>query len=346
MAVLLTGGAGFIGSHVAAALLESGQDVVSADNYSNSQPQIIGLVEKAAAWTVKSGQTGHIGSIRAYDIDIKNSAALDEVFSDNNISAVIHLAGFKSVPESTADPLKYYVNNVGGSISLLSAMERHNCKTVVFSSSATVYNPSKVQPLTEDMPAGDTANPYGRTKFMIERMICDLCAADPAYSAVLLRYFNPIGAHGSGFIGEDPRGVPNNLMPYIAQVAAGRRPALGVFGADYPTRDGTGVRDYIHVTDLARGHVSALGYAEKNKGAEVFNLGAGVGVSVFEMIAAFERATGVKIPFEIKPKRDGDLPEYYADPTKARQLLGWEAERTIEDACADTWKHLQITDNR
>ncbi len=326
MSVLLTGGAGYIGLHTAVALIDAGYEVVIADNFSNSKPEAVKNAEKI---------TGR--KIPVYNIDVESHEAMRKVFSENKIDAAVHFAGLKAVGESVAKPLKYYRNNLDTAITLLEVMAEFGVKKIVFSSSATVYSASNPIPYVEGMPRGST-NPYGWTKLMIEQIIEDAAAADSEISAVLLRYFNPIGAHESGLIGEDPQGIPNNLMPYITQVAVGKLPELRVFGDDYPTRDGTGVRDYIHVMDLARGHVAALEYADKNTGAEVFNLGTGVGYSVFEIIKAFEQANDIKIPNRVTPRRPGDLAEYFADPTKANTILGWKAEKTLEDMCRDSWR--------
>jgi UDP-glucose 4-epimerase len=327
MSVLLTGGAGFIGSHTAVEMIRAGYDIVIADDLSNSSPKVLDRLETITGVRPKF-----------YQIDVANRAQLSMVFQENQIDAVIHFAGFKCVPESTKLPLKYYRNNLDTAMTTLEVMEEYGCNAFVFSSSATVYGERNPAPFTEDMPTGVATNPYGTTKVMIEQILIDACKANEKLSGVLLRYFNPIGAHPSGLIGEAPNGIPNNLMPYITQVAVGKRDHLSVFGNDYPTPDGTGVRDYIHVVDLAKGHVAALAYALEHTGTEVFNLGTGHGVSVLELVHAFERATGVTIPYEIAPRRPGDLAECWADPTKAQQILGWHAEKTVEDMCADSWR--------
>lgn len=329
MSVLLTGGAGFIGSHTAVALAGAGEELVLVDDFSNSSPEV---VERLRALT---GQ-----AVPCYNVDVGDAAALARVFEQHEIDAVLHFAGFKSVPESVRQPLKYYRNNLGGAVSLLEVMARCGCKRIVFSSSATVYGAAQ-PPLTEDMPVGVCTNPYGTTKLFIEQILRDAAAADGEMSVVLLRYFNPIGAHESGLIGERPNGVPGNLLPFITQTAAGIREKLNVFGTDYPTPDGTCIRDYIHVCDLAQGHAAALRYARTHSGAEVFNLGTGRGTSVWEMVRAFERATGVHVPCEAAPRRPGDVPESYAGVDKAAQLLNWRAEKTVEDACRDAWRWQQ-----
>ena len=327
MKVLLTGGAGYIGSHIAIELLDSGYDVMIADNYSNSSPDIIAKIEKI------SGKSPSF-----YELDVADRDRLERLFSDNKPDAVIHLAGFKAVGESVVEPLKYYRNNLGCTMTLLETMKKHDVNLIIFSSSATVYGAPERLPYTEDMKVGECTNPYGSTKQMSERIIIDTAAANGQLSAVLLRYFNPVGAHKSGIIGESPRGIPNNLMPYIIQVAAGILNELSVYGNDYPTRDGTGIRDYIHVADLAKGHVSALEYCAEHNGVEIFNLGTGVGCSVLELISVFERVNGIKLPYKIANRRAGDLPETYADASKAEKLMGWKARLTIEEMCLDAWR--------
>ncbi|MBR3289748.1 MAG: UDP-glucose 4-epimerase GalE [Clostridia bacterium] len=326
MTILTTGGCGYIGSHTCVELLNAGYDVVVVDNHDNSSPEALRRVREI---------TGK--DLVEYDIDIRDEAALTEVFKKHKIDAVIHFAGYKAVGESVAQPLKYYDNNIGGAVTLCRVMAAAGCKRMVFSSSATVYGDLNPSPLDETMPLGTTTNPYGATKAMIERILKDVCVSDPEWSVVLLRYFNPIGAHPSGRIGEDPNGIPNNLMPYISQVAVGKLPCLSVFGDDYDTPDGTGVRDYIHVVDLAKGHVKAVAYAAEHKGAEVFNLGTGTGYSVLDMVKAFEKASGAKVPYVIKPRRDGDLATVFSNPTKAKEVLGWTAEYGIEEMCRDAW---------
>ncbi len=334
MTVLLTGGAGYIGSHSAVELLAAGHEAVIADDLSNASEKAVARVEQI------SGK-----SVRFYRIDINDRSALRRVFAENRIDAVMHFAGFKAVGESVREPLKYYRNNLGSTLSLLQCMDEAGCRRIIFSSSATVYGTPKALPLTEDSPVGPCSNPYGWTKLMIEQILRDWAATDPETSVVLLRYFNPVGAHPSGLIGEAPNGIPNNLMPYISQVAVGRRERLSVFGNDYPTPDGTGVRDYIHVVDLARGHVAALGWAAAHRGTEVFNLGTGRGSSVLQLVAAFERAAGVPIPYVIAPRREGDVPECWADPGKAERLLGWRAELGLDEMCRDSWNWQQKNPN-
>lgn len=328
MAVFITGGAGFIGSHTCVELLNAGQEIVVIDNYSNSSPEALERVKKI---------TGK--DFPYYECDIRDRAALSAVFDKHpDVDAVIHFAGLKAVGESVVKPLEYYENNIGGTVTLLEVMREKNVKTIVFSSSATVYGSENPVPFKEDMKTGGTTNPYGTTKFMIEIILQDLCKADPDWSVSLLRYFNPIGAHASGMIGEAPNGIPNNLMPYIAQVAVGKREKLSVFGNDYDTVDGTGVRDYIHVVDLAKGHLKAVERAKNVKGCEIFNLGTGHGVSVLELVHAFEEANGIKIPYVIAPRRAGDIDNSYADVTKAWEVLGWKTELSTVDACRDTWR--------
>lgn len=326
MKILLTGGAGFIGSHTCVELIEAGYDVVIADDLSNSKPLVL---ERLKELTGKE--------IKFYQVDIADSEKMDDMFAKEKFDAVIHFAGFKAVGESVSKPVMYYRNNLGTTLTLLEIMAKHNVNNIVFSSSATVYGVPESVPLVEGMKTGCT-NPYGWTKLMIEQILTDATVANKDLSVVLLRYFNPIGAHKSGRIGEDPTGIPNNLLPYITQVAIGKLPQLGVFGNDYPTHDGTGVRDYIHVVDLAKGHVKAIEYASKNKGTEIFNLGTGTGYSVLDIVKAFEKANDITIPYAIKPRRDGDIAECYADPVKAKEMLGWQAEKTIEDMCKDSWR--------
>lgn len=330
MNVLLTGGLGFIGSHTAAELALRGHDIVIADNLSNSVPETAKRIESISGKKVKT-----------YFCDAASSAEMRPVFAENNIDAVVHFAGYKAVGESVAVPLKYYRNNLMSAVTVLELMREFGVNIFIFSSSATVYGTKNPIPYTEEMPTGNCSNPYGETKLMIEQIAKDECAARGELSAVLLRYFNPIGAHESGLLGERPNGVPNNLMPYITQTAAGLRERLSVFGNDYPTRDGTGVRDYIHVCDLAEGHAAALEYAAKNSGAEAINLGTGRGYSVLEVVETFERVNGVKVPYVIAPRREGDLAEYYARADKAARLLGWTAKRSLEDMCRDAWRWEQ-----
>jgi len=326
MNILVTGGAGYIGTHTCVQLLERGHDVVVVDNFSNAKPEALENVRKIAGRA--------FGFVEA---DLRHEAAMDRVFAGHRVDAVIHFAGFKAVGESVEKPLEYYDNNLGGTLSLLKAMRRHAVKKIVFSSSATVYGMNNPMPLKEGYPTS-AANPYGYTKVVIERMLQDIAAAEPDWSMCLLRYFNPIGAHESGLIGEEPNGIPNNLVPYVAMVAAGRMDFVRVFGDDYDTIDGTGVRDYIHVVDLASGHLAALEYVAGHKGAAAINLGTGRGTSVFEMIRAFEKACGKTIPFRVEGRRAGDIAACYADVSQARALLGWEATRSIERMCEDAWR--------
>ena len=325
--ILLTGGTGYIGSHAAVELLNAGREVVLADDFSNSEP---GVAERISRITGRP--------VELIPADVTDRAAVERIFEEDDISAVLHFAGKKAVGESVKKPLEYYRCNLDGALTLLEVMREHGCRRFIFSSSATVYGEQNPVPYVETMPTGGCTNPYGWTKHMVERILTDAAAADPEMSVVLLRYFNPIGAHESGLIGEKPNGIPNNLMPYITQVAAGVRDHLSVFGDDYPTRDGTGVRDYIHVVDLAKGHLAALEYAESHTGTESFNLGSGRGSSVLEVVHAFERANGLTLPYEIAPRRAGDLAEIYADAGKALRVLGWKTERTIEDMCRDSWR--------
>jgi len=323
--VLVTGGAGYIGSHTCVELLNNGHDVIIVDNLSNSKPEVINRIKEL---------TGK--DFKFYKADILNKKEIDKIFKENNIEAVIHFAGLKAVGESVELPLKYYYNNVTGTLVLCEVMQKHNVKKMVFSSSATVYGKPKTVPIIEDFPLSAT-NPYGRTKLMIEQILRDVYVSDNDWSIALLRYFNPIGAHESGRIGEDPNGIPNNLMPYITQVAIGKKERLNVFGDDYDTHDGTGVRDYIHVVDLAKGHLKALEKVMSTKGVEAYNLGTGVGYSVLDVVRNFEKVTGKKIPYVITSRRPGDIDKCYADPTKACKELGWKAEKTLEDMCKDAW---------
>ena len=326
MAILLAGGAGFIGSHTAVELMDAGYEVVIVDNFYNSSPEVVRRIEEI------SGK-----SVKVYNVDAADNDAMDKVFEENEIETVIHFAGLKSVGESVSLPLKYYRNNLDSTLTILELMEKHDVRNIIFSSSATVYGSPKKVPITEDMPTGGCTNPYGKTKFMIEDILQDAAVANKNLSVVLLRYFNPIGAHESGRIGEMPSGIPNNLMPYITQVAIGKLKELSVYGNDYPTHDGTGVRDYIHVVDLAKGHVAAVDYCENHDGTEVFNLGTGVGYSVLDIVNTFSRVNGIKIPYKIVGRRDGDIVECYADASKAQEVLGWSAELTLEDMCRDSW---------
>lgn len=326
MRVLVTGGAGYIGSHTCVELLERGFEPVVVDNLVNSSPKAIERVEQI---------TGR--ALPFYKADVRDEAAMDRIFAENAPEAVIHFAGLKAVGESVEKPLEYYDNNLRSTLVLLETMARHGTKQIVFSSSATVYAPGGPMPLKEGAPTGGCTNPYGWSKYMNEQILRDAAAADPGLSVVLLRYFNPIGAHPSGLIGEDPRGIPNNLMPYITRVAVGRLKELNVFGNDYPTHDGTGVRDYIHVVDLARGHVCAIRYLRENPGVLTVNLGTGIGYSVLDVVKAYEKASGKRIPYEICPRRPGDIATCYADPARAEALLGWKAEYDLDRMCADAW---------
>jgi UDP-glucose 4-epimerase len=326
MKILLTGGAGYIGSHTAVELLSAGYDVIIADDFSNSSPEVIRRIEQI---------TGK--AVALYPINVADRTALESVFQQNRIDGVIHFAGYKAVGESVKIPLAYYRNNIDCTLTLLETMEKFGVNSIIFSSSATVYGTPKSLPLTEDMMTGPCSNPYGSTKLFIEQIIMDTAAARRDLSAVLLRYFNPVGAHQSGLIGEMPNGIPNNLMPFISQVAVGKLARLNVFGNDYPTRDGTGVRDYIHVVDLAKGHVAALDYSVNNPGVQVFNLGTGIGYSVLDIVNAFMKVNQIDIPYTITQRRAGDIAECYANAERAFALLGWKAELTLEDMCRDTW---------
>lgn len=325
--VLVTGGAGFIGSHTSVELLNAGYDIIILDNFVNSKPESLKRIKEL---------TGK--DFKFYQADIRDEEAMTKVFADNKIDAVIHFAGLKSVPQSVKEPLNYYDNNIAGTVCLCRVMDKAGCKKLVFSSSATVYGSKNPSPLREDMPTGGTTNPYGTTKYFIEQILQDLCVSDSEWGVSILRYFNPIGAHKSGRIGEDPNGIPGNLMPYITQVAIGKLECLNVCGNDYPTPDGTGVRDYIHVVDLALGHIKALDRLLKVKGCEVYNLGTGKGYSVLDVVKAFEKASGIKINYRIAPRRAGDVACCYADATKAKEVLGWQAQYDIDDMCADSWR--------
>ena len=325
MKVLLTGGAGYIGSHTAVEMIEAGHEVVIADNFDNSSPKVIDRIETI---------TGVRPAL--YTLDVADNAAVDAMFAKESFDAVVHFAGLKAVGESCSIPVRYYRNNIDTTLTLLEVMKQHGVHNFVFSSSATVYGIPEEVPLREGMPTFCT-NPYGWTKYMNEQILTDAAAADPELSVVLLRYFNPIGAHKSGLIGENPNGIPNSLMPYITQVAVGKLPRLGVFGNDYPTPDGTGVRDYIHVVDLAQGHVKAIDYAAAHQGTEIFNLGTGNGYSVLDIVNTFSRVNDIEIPYDIKPRRPGDIAECYADASKAAQELGWTAQYDLEDMCRDSW---------
>ncbi len=334
MSILVTGGAGYIGSHTCVELLNEGYEVVVADNLCNSSAKALERVEKI---------TGK--HVTFYQIDLLDRDALDHVFDVERIDSVIHFAGLKAVGESVAKPLEYYHNNMTGTFHLCDVMRQHGVKNIVFSSSATVYGDPAFVPITEECPKGKITNPYGQTKGMLEQVLTDLNVADPEWNVVLLRYFNPIGAHESGLIGEDPKGIPNNLVPYIAQVAVGKLQALGVFGNDYDTPDGTGVRDYIHVVDLAKGHVKAIKKLEEKAGVSIYNLGTGKGYSVLDVLHAFERACGRELPYVIKPRRPGDIATCYADPSKAAKELGWTAEKGIDEMCADSWRWQSANPN-
>ncbi len=327
MAILVTGGAGFIGSHTCVELLEAGYDVVVVDNLYNSSRKSLDRVEQI---------TGKKPVF--YEADILDREALNRIFEKEQIESVIHFAGLKAVGESVSKPIEYYYNNIAGTLVLCDVMRRHNVKNIVFSSSATVYGDPAFIPITEECPKGKITNPYGQTKGMLEQVLEDIHVSDPEWNVILLRYFNPIGAHKSGLIGEDPKGIPNNLVPYVAQVAIGKLETLGVFGDDYDTPDGTGVRDYIHVVDLAKGHVAAIKKLEEKKGVLIYNLGTGKGYSVLDVVHAFEKACGKEVPYTIKPRRPGDIATCYADPAKAKAELGWEARYGIEEMCADSWK--------
>ena len=325
--VLVTGGAGFIGSHTSVELLNAGYDIIILDNFVNSKPESLKRIKEL---------TGK--DFKFYQADIRDEEAMTKVFAENKIDAVIHFAGLKSVPQSVKEPLNYYDNNIAGTVCLCRVMDKAGCKKLVFSSSATVYGSKNPSPLREDMPTGGTTNPYGTTKYFIEQILQDLCISDSEWGVSILRYFNPIGAHKSGRIGEDPNEIPGNLMPYITQVAIGKLECLNVCGNDYPTPDGTGVRDYIHVVDLALGHIKALDRLLKVKGCEVYNLGTGKGYSVLDVVKAFEKASGIKINYRIAPRRAGDVACCYADATKAKEVLGWQAQYDIDDMCADSWR--------
>ncbi|WP_188204882.1 UDP-glucose 4-epimerase GalE [Desemzia incerta] len=333
MSILVTGGAGYIGSHTVVELLNAGYEVVIADDYSNSKPEVLNRIKEI---------TGK--SFKFYEVNILDKEALEPVFKENELEAVIHFAGYKAVGESVAEPLKYYHNNLTGTFVLCELMAQYNVKKIVFSSSATVYGMNNVSPLTEDLPLS-TTNPYGTTKMMIEQILQDVYASDNKWSIALLRYFNPIGAHESGRIGEDPNGIPNNLMPYITQVAVGKREHLSIFGDDYDTPDGTGVRDYIHVVDLAKGHLKAVNKVLETEQIEAYNLGTGVGYSVLDVVNNFEKATGQKVPYEIVDRRPGDIGTCFADASKAAKELDWKAEFTLEEMCRDSWKWQENNPN-
>ena len=327
MAILVTGGAGFIGSHTCVELLNAGYEIVVVDNYYNANPKSLERVKELTGKDFKS-----------YECDIRDSEGMDKIFKENKIDAVIHFAGLKAVGESCQKPIEYYDNNIGGTLKLCDVMRNNGCKNIVFSSSATVYGMKNVSPLKETMKTGGTTNPYGTTKYMIEIILEDIYKSDNEWNVTLLRYFNPIGAHESGRIGENPSGIPNNLMPYITQVAIGKRSFLSVYGNDYDTPDGTCIRDYIHVVDLADGHVKAVNnILDGKKGVQIFNLGTGKGYSVLDIVKAFSKAYGKELPYKIAPRRPGDLAVCFSDPSKAKEVLGWEAKRGIDDMCRDSW---------
>ena len=327
MQILVTGGTGFIGSHTCVELLNAGYDVIIADNLYNSKEMVVDRIEQITGKRPKF-----------YNLDLRDYDSVSELFDLEDIDAVIHFAGYKAVGESVKEPLKYYRNNLGSTINLCKAMKRHGCFSIVFSSSATVYGDPAFVPITEECPLGETTNPYGATKSMQERILSDLWQSDNRWHVMLLRYFNPIGAHESGLIGEDPKGIPNNLLPYVAQVASGKLEKVHVFGNDYDTPDGTGVRDYIHVVDLAKGHVAAIKGMDQVSGVGIFNLGTGIGYSVLDIIKAFSAACGKEIPYVIDPRRPGDVATCYSDPSKAEKILGWKAEKNLEDMCRDAWR--------
>lgn len=326
MNILVTGGAGFIGSHTLVELYKAGHTAVVIDNLSNSNPESLNRVERITGIHTPF-----------YKVDIRDRQGLDSVLEQYKFDACIHFAGLKAVGESVSMPIEYYENNIGGTLVLVQALKAHGCRNIIFSSSATVYGDPAFIPITEQCPKGSCTNPYGWTKSMLEQILTDMQKADPAWNVVLLRYFNPIGAHPSGLIGENPNGIPNNLMPYVTQVAVGKRTELGVFGNDYDTPDGTGVRDYIHVVDLAAGHVAALKAIQDNCGLAIYNLGTGHGYSVLDIVNAFQRVNGVKVPYSIKPRRPGDIATCYSDPSKARKELGWQARYGIDEMCRDSW---------
>ena len=329
MSILVTGGAGYIGSHTCIELLNRDKEIVILDNFSNS--------DKSSLEKIKEITGKHF---KFYEVDLLDEVSVEKVFKENNIDAVIHFAGLKAVGESVEKPIEYYHNNVTGTLVLLKVMKKYGCKKIVFSSSATVYGAPKTVPIKEDFPLS-TTNPYGTTKLMIEQILHDIYVSDNDFGVILLRYFNPIGAHESGKIGENPKGIPNNLMPYIVRVAKGEYEELRVFGDDYPTKDGTGVRDYIHVVDLSIGHIYALDKLETLKGVEVYNLGTGKGYSVLDLVKTFEKVNNVKVPYKIVQRRPGDIAECYADVTKAKLELGWQAQKTIEDMCKDSWNFIK-----
>lgn len=330
MAILLPGGAGYIGSHTAVELLNAGKEIIIVDNFSNSKPEVLDKIKQI---------TGK--GFRFYELDYLDRQALEKVFEENEIEAVINFAGYKAVGESVKKPIEYYTNNITGALTVLDVMRKYNCKKFIFSSSATVYGEPERIPLTEECRTGGTTNPYGTTKLFIEQILKDIYHSDNEWDICILRYFNPVGSHESGLIGEEPQGIPNNLMPYIVRVANGQLKELSVFGNDYDTPDGTGVRDYIHVVDLAKGHLKALEKIEKEgKGLYIYNLGTGTGYSVLDMIKAFEKATGQKVPYKITERRAGDIATCYAETKKAKEELGWVAEKNLEDMCRDSWNYI------
>ncbi len=336
MAILLPGGAGYIGSHTAVELLNEGKEIVIIDNFSNSKPEVLDKIKQI---------TGK--DFKFYEMDYSNKEELNKVFTENKIDAVLNFAGYKAVGESVKKPIEYYMNNISGALVLLDVMRAHNCKKFIFSSSATVYGDPATVPITEEFPTGGTTNPYGTTKLFIEQILKDIYNSDNSWDICILRYFNPVGAHESGLIGEEPQGIPNNLMPYVARVAAGILPELSVFGNDYDTPDGTGVRDYIHVVDLAKGHVKALEKLDKeHEGLFIYNLGTGTGYSVLDMVKAFEKATGKEVKYKIAPRRPGDIAKCYADPAKAKIELGWVAEKNLDDMCKDSWHYIEMSQNQ
>ena len=331
MSILVTGGAGYIGSHTVVELLNEGREVVIIDNFSNSKPEVL---EKIKEITQKD--------FKFYEIDYLDKKSLEKVFEENEIEAVMNFAGYKAVGESVKKPLEYYENNISGAIVLLQTMKKYNVKKFIFSSSSTVYGEPEIIPITEECKTGGTTNPYGTTKFYIEQILQDLYNSDNTWDIAILRYFNPVGAHESGLIGEEPQGIPNNLMPYIVRVASGQLEQLSIFGNDYDTHDGTGVRDYIHVVDLAQGHIKALEKIEKeNTGIYIYNLGTGTGYSVLDMVKAFEESTGRNVNYKIVERRPGDIATCYSNPNKAKKELGWEATKTLKDMCKDSWKYIQ-----
>lgn len=335
MAILVTGGAGYIGSHTVVELLKKNKEVVIVDNFSNSKPEVLDKIRKI---------TGK--DFKFYEINYMDREALEKVFEENKIDSVINFAGYKAVGESVKKPIDYYMNNISGCLVVLDVMKKFNVKKFIFSSSATVYGDPEIIPITEECKTGGTTNPYGTTKLFIEQILKDLYKSDNTWDICILRYFNPVGAHESGLIGEEPQGIPNNLMPYIVRVANGTLEQLSVFGNDYNTKDGTGVRDYIHVVDLAKGHIAALEKLDKEQtGLYIYNLGTGTGYSVLDMVKAFEKATGKTVNYRITERRPGDIASCYADPKKAKEELGWEAEKNLDDMCKDSWRYIENSSN-